>query len=69
MKMLARSGLSARASAFNGDKEPLVHLRIGVHMYVATPTEAVELARQLVAAVDDAKAAFSATDSEASSGR
>lgn len=57
MKLLGKNNLKACAYPFVGWSEALIQLRIGPFMYLATFDEAVDLAGQLVAAVDEAKSA------------
>jgi hypothetical protein len=54
MKQLGQHQIEARAWAFSGTPGP-VRLRIGSHDFVLDRTEAIQLAAQLVAAVDQLK--------------
>lgn len=55
MKLLGRKQLRADVRPFAGD-DRLIRLGIGYDVFVMDCDEAIDLARQLVAAVDEAKA-------------
>lgn len=54
MKQLGQHHIEARAWAFSGTPGP-IRLRIGAHGFVMDADEAIHLAAQLVAAVDQLK--------------
>lgn len=56
MKLLAKNNITARADPFVGHTERMVRVLFGPLAVLATLDEAIDLARQLVAAVDEAKA-------------
>jgi hypothetical protein len=56
MRQLGQQQLTARAWAFSGTPGP-IRLRIGSHDFSLERSEAIELATQLVEAVDQIKAA------------
>lgn len=53
MRLCAKKSIGARAFPFAGHEGPLVTLRIGPLQFLAEPAEALELAREIVAAVDE----------------
>lgn len=58
MKLVGRNGMSARARPFfQVETESLVRVRMGGLVFMLSTDEAVDLATQLVAAVDAARAA------------
>lgn len=59
MKQLGQQQLTARAWAFSGTPGP-IRLRCGSHDFALERAEAIELARQLVEAVEQLKAALEA---------
>jgi hypothetical protein len=52
MRFIGERDLGAAAKAVDGNR---VLIRIGAHRFTAAPAECIELARQLVAAVDALK--------------
>lgn len=57
MKLVGRNGISARVRAFyQVETESLVRVRMGGLVFMLDTDEAVDLATQLVAAVDAARA-------------
>ncbi|WP_136245915.1 hypothetical protein [Mycobacterium intracellulare] len=55
MKQLGRKHLQTEARVFSGGNTPLVRLALGHEIFVMDTEEAVALASQLVAAVDEAR--------------
>lgn len=55
MKQLGRKRLRAEARAFNGGNVPLVRLALGHEIFLMDSNEALALAAQLVAAVDEVR--------------
>jgi hypothetical protein len=57
VRLCSKWDLVPRAWPFQGQDESLVRVRMGTLFYMLSPDEAIEFARQLVAAADEARAA------------
>ncbi|BCP00701.1 hypothetical protein [Mycobacterium intracellulare] len=55
MKLLGRKHVPVEARPFDGGNVPLVRLALGYDVFVMDTDEAIALASQLVAAVDDVR--------------
>lgn len=55
MKLLGRKHVPVEARPFDGGNVPLVRLALGYDVFVMDTDEAVSLASQLVAAVDEVR--------------
>jgi len=62
MRLCAKTNIAPRAFPYVGHSEPLVKIRLGAMLFLASPEEATDLARQLVAAVDKLRDDIGAPD-------